>query len=137
MQSIEISNAEPPVYPNGDLVGVVEMLSPGTSGPAYCAELIRDALRAIHRATPPLSPSKRSTHRYAVPVLARAVAPHRAGHVSDVEAFAVLDHLLRSGLAAVEKVKLSRSAGRADVRDGLVLTAAGTKAADLEEATRA
>jgi hypothetical protein len=45
--------------------------------------------------------------------------------MSDDEAAAVLDHALRSGLVAVQPLKLARAGRRADVRNGLVLTPAG------------
>jgi hypothetical protein len=131
--SIEMGNAEPPIYPNGDKVGVVEVFKPGTCGPSFSPAMIRDALRAIDRATTPLSPSKRATARYAVPVITQAIVPHRGGRASDVEAAAVLDHLIRTGLIKVDKVKVSRTGGRSDERDGLVLTSAGKQTLEAEE----
>jgi hypothetical protein len=133
LTSVQMENAEPPVYPNGDRVGVVEVFRPGASGPAFPSGLIRDALRAIHDADPPLSPSKRATGRWAGPIIAAAIAPHREGRASDVEAVAVLDHLRRTGLITVEPVKLLRSGGRSDTRDSLVLTAAGKSALQVAD----
>jgi hypothetical protein len=123
--SIEMNNAEPPTYPSGDKVGVVEPFQPGASGPRFSPDIVRDALKAIDSSITPLSPSKRATGRYAVPTVAQAIAPHRGGRSSDIEAQAVLDHLIRSGLIRVDKVKLQRSGGRSDERDGLVLTPSG------------
>lgn len=123
--SVEMQNQRPPVYPAGDHVAVIEPFQPGTSGPMFPEQLIRDALAAVANATPPLSPSKRSSERYAAPVVAQAIAPHRAGQVSETEGQAVLDHLLRSGLIKVQPVKLARAGSRSDVRNGLVLTAMG------------
>jgi AAA domain len=131
--SVEMKNAQPPTYPKGDKVGVVEVFRPGAGGPRFSLVMIRDALRAIDSATTPLSPSKRATARYAVPVIAQAIAPHRGGRASDVEAAAVLDHLIRTGLIKVDKVKLSRTGGRSDERDGLVLTSAGKQTLEAEE----
>jgi hypothetical protein len=129
LKSIEIDNADPPIYPNGDKVGVVEVFQPGACGPQFLPDMIRDALRAIDVATTPLSPSKRAGGRYAVPAITQAIAPHRGGRASDTEAQAVLDHLIRSGLISVQQVKLTRGGGRSDFRNGLILTSAGKSAA--------
>ena len=114
-----------PIYPNGDKVGVVEVFQPGACGPRFSPEMIRDAVRAIDSAPTPPSPSKRATGRYAGPLIAQAIAPHRGGRVSDIEAEAVLDHLIRGGLVVVQQVKLARSGGRSDVRSALVVTSIG------------
>jgi hypothetical protein len=95
--------------------------------------MIRDALRVIDTASTALSPSKRATARYAVPIIAPAIAHHRSGRASDLEAAAVLDHLIRTGLIKVDKVKLSRPGGRSDARDGLVLTSAGKQVLEAED----
>jgi hypothetical protein len=126
--SVELDNAQAPVYPNGDKVGVVEAFQPSASGPRFSIDIVRDALLAINNAATPLSPSKRAVGRYAVPVIARAIAPHRGGRSSDTEAQAVLDHLIRSALLKIEKVKVPRPGGRSDERDGLLLTSAGKQA---------
>jgi hypothetical protein len=126
--SIDMLNAEPPIYLNGDKVGVVEVFKPGVGGPQYPPRMLHDVLRAITSTTTPLTPSKRSKARYAGPVIAQAMAPHRGGRCSDAEAESVLDHLIRSGLIRVDRVKLPRAGGRADERDGLVLTTAGERA---------
>jgi hypothetical protein len=132
LQIVEIQNQQPPIYLTGDRVAVIEEFHPGASGPAFPPQLIRDALLAVDAADPPLSPSKQSRERYAVPVIAQAIAPHRHGKASDTEAKAILDHIIRTGLAQVGSVKVSRPGGRSDARNGLVLTPAG-KAAVQEE----
>jgi hypothetical protein len=58
------------------------------------------------------------------------MAPHRGGRASDTEAEAVLDYLMRTGLVAVQQVKLARAGGRSDSRNGLVLTSAGKQQLD-------
>ena len=126
---VEIQNQQPPIYIAGDNVAVVEVFQPGTSGPVFAEQLIRDALAAVSSANPPLTPSKNSRERYAAPVIARAIARHRSGQTSEIEGKAVLDHLIRSGLIQVEDVKVPRSGGRADERKGLVLTPIGKAAA--------
>jgi hypothetical protein len=125
--SVELQNQQPPIYPYGDKVAVVETYQPGT-GPGYALVIIQDALKAIDSANPPLSPSKNATGRYAVPVIAAAIALHRGGKWSDVEAEGVLGHITRSGLASVQKVKVPRPGGRADERNGLVVTPEGKAA---------
>jgi hypothetical protein len=122
---VEIQNQEPPVYVTGDKVAVVDVFQPGSSGPVFPPQLIRDALAAVDLANPPLSPSKQSRDRYAAPVIAQAVAHHRGGRKSDAEGKAILDHLISSGLVHVQPVKVTRSAGRSDNRNGLILTPTG------------
>ena len=116
---------------------MIEKFEPGSSGPAFPPQLIRDALLALDAADPPLSSSKQANTRYAVPVIAQAIAPHRRNRADDIEGKNVLDHLLRSELVRVEDVKLSRAAGRSDTRKGLVLTPAGKAAMqkDIEVAS--
>ena len=128
ISSVEIQNQLPPVYPTGDKVAVVEIFQPGASGPVFAPQLIRDALAAVDRANPPLSPSKQSRDRYAAPVIAQAVAHHRSGRQSDAEGKAILDHLVSTGLVSVQPVKISRTGSRADNRNGLVLTSTGKAA---------
>ena len=75
--SIEMLNAQPPIYMHGDHVAVVEPFQPGTATLAFPIDLLRDALLAVEAANPPLSPSARSSDRYAAPVIADAIACHR------------------------------------------------------------
>jgi hypothetical protein len=131
IRSIDMQNAEPPIYTEGDNVAVVEVFRPGASGPAFPQQLVRDALLAIDAASPPLSPSKRSTDRYAAPAIAQAIASHRGGQASELEGKAVLDHLLGGGLVAAQDVKFPRAGGRSDTRKGLVLTPAGNAAMQI------
>jgi hypothetical protein len=123
--SVELPNQQPPIYPAGDKVAVVEVFQPGVSGPAYPPAMISDALKAIDSANPPLSPSKQAKGRYAVDVIAHAIAHHRGGKVSDVEAEGVLGHIQHSGLAVVQSVKVPRPGSRIDVRPGFVVTPEG------------
>jgi hypothetical protein len=123
--SVEIQNQQPPIYITGDRVAVVEQFHPGSSGPTFPPQLIRDALLALDAADPPLSPSKQSRDRYAGPTIAEAIAPHRRGQASGTDATAILDHIIRTGLVRVESVKVSRPGGRSDNRNGLVLTPTG------------
>jgi len=122
---VNMPNADPPIYMTGDQVAVVEPFQLGVSGPAFPDDLMRDALLAVDRASPPLTPSKRSPERYAAPVIADAIKPHRAGQASEMDGRAVLDHLMSAGLVAVADVKVFRSGKGSDTRKGLVLTAAG------------
>ena len=120
--NVEMNNAEPPVYPKGDNVGVVEVFQPDVSAPLFPPALIRTALRTLDQAVPPLSLSKRAADRYAVPALARALGPHRGGHMSDAEAESVLGHLKQAGLVKVEDVSIQRPGKGSDQRKGLMLT---------------
>jgi hypothetical protein len=126
--TVEIQNQQPPIYVTGDQVAVIAKFDPGSSRPAFPAELIRDVLLALDAADPPLSSAKQSGERYAVPVIAQAIAPHRGGRADDTEGKNVLDYVLRRGLVRIEDVKLSRAGSRADTRKGLVLTLAGKEA---------
>jgi hypothetical protein len=90
--------------------------------------VIRDVVKAIDSANPPLSPSKQAKGRYAADAIAQAIAHHRGGKVSDVEAEGVLGYIRDSGLAVVQSVKVPRPGGRADVRNGLVVTPQGKAA---------
>ena len=127
--SIEMPNADPPIYPNGDHVAVVEPFQPGASTLAFPVDLVTDALLAIECANPPLSPSARSPERYAAPVIADAIARHRSGQASETEGKAVLDHLMKTGLVEISEIKIARPGKGADVRKGLILTAAGKQTA--------
>jgi hypothetical protein len=126
--SVDMPNAQPPIYVNGDPVAVVEPFQPGVSSSRFSLQLVRDALLAVDSANPPLSPSKQSKDRYAAPVIAEAIAGHRGGHATEMDGKAVLDHLMSSGLIAVNEVKLSRPGKGSDTRKGLGLTAAGKAA---------
>jgi AAA domain len=134
--SVQINNAKPPTYPTGDQVGAIEVFKPGTSKAAYDPALVRDALTALDAATPPLSPSKNATGRYAADAIAAAIAPHRGGAVSAGDAEGLLRHIISCGLAAVQRVKIARSGGRADERNGLVVTPQGKAAMQLPAAAQ-
>ena len=123
--SVEIPNGQPPIYPNGDHVAVVEPFHPGASGPAFPRGLVRDVLAAIDAASPPLSQRKQARDRYAVPVITQAIAPHRSGAASEAEGKAVLDHLLMSNLVREADMKLARSGSRADTVKCLIVTPTG------------
>jgi hypothetical protein len=130
LRNVDMNNAAPPIYPDGDKVAVVEVFQPSASTAAFSTQIIRDTLSAIESASVPLSPSKRATGRYAIPVITRAIAHHRGGRASDTEAEAVLDYLIRTGWVAVQQVKLTRPGSRSDSRNGLVLTSAGKQQLD-------
>jgi hypothetical protein len=123
--SVDMQNAMPPIYLNGDQVAVVEPFVPGASSSAFPTALIRDALAAVDSADPPLTTAPQGRDRYAVPVIAQAIAPHRAGRVSEAEAKSVLNHLLASDLVRVSDIKLARPGKGSDPRKGLGLTQAG------------
>ena len=121
LKSIDMPNAEPPVYPHGDCVAVVERFIPNLTNPAFPALVITAALQAIRIANPLLSPHSRVAGTGAVPVIAAAIAPHRGGHASNVEAKAVLEYLMRSGQVASQPVQVSRPGRGPYTRNGLIV----------------
>ena len=123
--TVFMQNADPPIYTDGDRVAVVEPFQPGSSGPAFPPELIRDALAAVDGADPPFSPTKQAGDRYAPPVIAQAIASHRGGRALDAEGKSVFEHLKASDLVLVVDVKIARPGKGSDTRKGLVLTPAG------------
>ena len=120
--SVDIPNAEPPTYPNGDRVGVVERFQPNPSALAFAAPVITAAISVIASANPPLSPSSgRNVSYAAAPAIAKAIAPHMGGQASDKEAKAVLDYLVRTGRVAVQQVSVPRPGRGPYQRKGLVV----------------
>ena len=118
-------NAEPPVYMNGDQVAVVVPFKPDILRSAFPVDLVRDALLAVDSASRrSLRPNVRPS-AYAAPVIADAITHHRGGQPLEVDGKAVLDHLLKTGLVAVDEVRIVRLGKGADTRKGLMLTAAG------------
>jgi hypothetical protein len=118
--SVDMPNAEPPIYPHGDRVAVVEPFAPNPGGAVFPLPLITAALQAIAGANPPLSPSGRGTIN-AISVIAQAIAPHRGHNGSKVEAKAVLDHLLRSGRVAIQDVQVPRQGRGPYTRKGVAV----------------
>jgi AAA domain len=125
LKSVDMLNAEPPVYPHGDSVAVVEQFIPNPMSAVFCAPIIAAALQAIGSANPPLSPFGHAAGS-AVAVIAAAMAPHRAGNASNTEAKAVIDYLIRIGEVASQPVKVPRAGRGPYVRKGLVVIAAPT-----------
>jgi len=126
LKSVDMLNAEPPVYPHGDSVAVIERFVPNIMSPVFPSAVIAAALQAIGSANPPLSPFGRAAGTSAVAVIAAAIAPHRGGTASNAEAKAVLDYLMRSGKVAVQPVQIPRPGRGPYVRNGLVVIAAPT-----------
>ncbi|MBZ9706962.1 AAA family ATPase [Mesorhizobium sp. ESP7-2] len=106
--SVEVPNAQPPIYPHGDKVGVVEVFKPSLTATPFPQAMIDAALVAVGTAPTPLSPSPKSGD-YAVPVIARALAPQRNGIASDIEAKAILDYLHRVGRIQIGPVQVNRT----------------------------
>jgi hypothetical protein len=125
MVSVELPNAEPPIYPKGDRIGVVECFVPNTSGAVFPPAVINAALAAISGANPPLSPTGRVAGTSAMPTIAAAIAPHRGGNATDVEAKAVIDYLMRCGSVTVTSVKVPRPGRGPYIRKGLAVVGSG------------
>jgi hypothetical protein len=121
LKSVDMLNAEPPVYPHGDSVAAVERFIPNPMSAVFPAPVIAAALEAIGIANPPLSPHSRVAGTSAAAVISAAIAPHRGGHASNVEAKAVLDYLLRSGQVALQPVQVPRPGRGPYTRNGLIV----------------
>lgn len=106
--SVEMPNAQPPIYPHGDKVGVVELFRPSLTASPFPQAMIDAALVAVGTAPTPLSPSPKSAD-YAVSVIARALAPQRNGIASDIEAKAILDYLHRVGRVQIGPIQVNRT----------------------------
>ena len=124
--SVDLQNAQPPVYPNGDKVAAVEQYKPGAAAPAFNGQVASAALTAIGRAVPPLSPSSRGGND-PVPVILAAIAPHFGGKVSPADAKAVLQHLLNTGQIYSGPYNQPRQGRGAYIRQALYV--AGAKGA--------
>jgi AAA domain len=124
LKSVDMLNAEPPVYPHGDSVAVVERFIPNPMSAVFPAPVIAAALQSIGSANPPLSPFGHAAGTSAVAVIAAAIAPHLGGKASNAEAKAVLDYLARTGKVASQPVQVPRPGRGPYVRNGLVVIAA-------------
>jgi AAA domain/Primase C terminal 2 (PriCT-2) len=121
LKSVDMLNAEPPVYPRGDSVAVVERFIPNPMSAVFPAPVIAAALQSIGSANPPLSPFGRAAGTSAVAVIAAAIAPHLGGKASNAEAKAVLDYLMRAGNVASQPVRVQRPGRGPYTRNGLVV----------------
>jgi hypothetical protein len=111
--SVQLPNAEPPLYPVGDSVQVVVPYTPKPGASPAGAQAMAAALAAIRTAQPLLSSDRRAGDRYAAPILAAAIAPHLpGGRASEADGKAVLDTLLRQGAVRVQQMKVPRRNGR-------------------------
>lgn len=122
---VRMNNAKPPVYPEGDQVGVVEVYRPQVGGPAFPHDMVRDALLAISGAQPPLNPTPQAQKNRAVPVIAQAIVPHRSGRVDEVGAGSLLSHLDTTGLVTTAEIVEAGQKSRSFKRKALVVTDAG------------
>ena len=105
--SVDMPNAAPPVYPNGDAVGVVEEFKPSVAAIPFPQEMLDAVIKLIGSASPALSPSLKSSES-AVPKVAAAIGEFRGGCARDSEAKAVLDYLTRSGRVVISITKVNR-----------------------------
>ncbi|MET4017001.1 AAA family ATPase [Bradyrhizobium sp. S3.2.12] len=126
LKSVDMLNAEPPIYPHGDSVAVVEKFIPNPTSAVFPAPVIAAAMQAIGTANPPLSPFGRAAGTSAAAVIAAAIAPQLGGKATNAEAKAVLDYLMRIGNVAVQPVSVARPGRGPYVRNGLVVMATPT-----------
>lgn len=121
LKSVDMLNAEPPIYPHGDRVAVVEKFIPNPTSAVFPAPVIAAAMQAIGTANPPLSPFGRAAGTSAAAVIAAAIAPHLVGQASNANAKAVLDYLIRTGQVTTQPVQVPRPGRGPYTRNGLVL----------------
>ena len=114
--SVTLANAQPPIYPNGDSVGVIETFTPSLASTAYPQPILAAVVATIAAAIPPLAPSGRYSGLAAI---AAAIAPHRNGQASDAEAKAIIDYLIRQGTLAITDVLVPRPGHGTYTRKGL------------------
>ena len=126
--SVDANNAEPPIYPNGDRVGVIELFTPNQVSAAFPKPMIDAVLATIGSAKPPLSPSPRSPDS-ALRAIVGAIAPHRGGGATDADAKAIIEYVVRSGLVAEVDVQVPRHGRGPYTRKGLALTTASLQVA--------
>ncbi|MER2264076.1 AAA family ATPase [Methylobacterium oxalidis] len=122
---VQIDNARPPVYPEGDRVGVVEVYRPEAAGPAFPPGMVRDALHAIGGAQPPLNPTPQARKHRACTAVAQAIAHHRGGQTDEIGAASLLAHLDSAGLVVSAEVMEQGEKSRTFKRKALVVTDAG------------
>jgi hypothetical protein len=125
---VQLNNAEPPIYPHGDEVAVVETFTPNPAAAAYPAAMIQDVLTAIGQSNPPPSPFGRTPGTGAIPVVSAAMAPHRNGFASDAEAKSLVEYLIRHGQVVIGTVKVPRVGRGAYERQGLMVAGASNAA---------
>ena len=118
---VELSNADPPTYPRGDGVGVVEVTKPNPAGPAYPPALVHAATNTIAGAQVPLSTSANARARYALPHIVAAIAQHTGTNMSDAAVTGLIRHLIAQGIVEEKDVPIPRNGRGPDVRKGLVL----------------
>lgn len=114
LESVDLGNAQPPIYPHGDSVQVVVAFKPNPAADPFPPEATRAALQTIRQADPPLSPSARAPGRHAIPVVATAIAPHlQGGSIVQAEraAKAIIDRLVREGRIQIVQAQVPK-AGR-------------------------
>jgi hypothetical protein len=106
--SVKLANAEPPIYPEGDEVGVVQRYTPAPGARAVPKALIDAVLQAVRSADPPLSPTRRSHGAAAATTISRIISTHRGTSASEGEAQSLIDHLIAIGLLRAVKRKIGR-----------------------------
>jgi hypothetical protein len=121
--SIDLHNAQPPVYLTGDRVAAVEQYKPGTAATALNSQVASAALAVIASAVPPLSPSSQGGND-PVPAILAAIAPYFGGKARPTDAKAVLQHLLSTGQIFTGPYKQTRQGRGAYTRQALYVAGA-------------
>ena len=118
LHSVELPNAEPPVYPWGDNVGVVVPFTPNLGGSPYPAQVIQAVQTAITTAPIPLSPSPNSP-QFAVPVIASAMTTAQGQIATSADAKALLGWLIQTGQVTQGQMSVPRPGRGTYTRAGL------------------
>jgi hypothetical protein len=123
--SVDMMNADPPVYPHGDQVAVVEQFFANAStAPLFSKPVLDAAEQAIGAAQPPFAIRKQhGTYDY-VPGIAAAVQPILGRAVSDDECTAVVRRLMKLGRVAIAPAWVPKSGHGGYLRNSLVLVGA-------------
>ncbi|CAM5774427.1 hypothetical protein LMIY3S_04515 [Labrys miyagiensis] len=122
--SVELPNAEPPIYMNGDSVAVIETFTPVVTGGAFTQAILDAAYGVIASANPPFVANPRGANPLAADAIATAIAPLRGGQPSPADGDAVLRELMRIGKVAIGDAKVPRQDGGGTYRRKVLIACA-------------
>jgi len=126
LTSIEVPNSEPPLYPNGDHVGVVEKFVQNPSAPPFSNAIIHSALSMVNNSPVPFGVSSNSNN-YIIPKLIAAINPLTNGKANDAFAKSVVDYLINQSLLEITETKVPREGRGGYIRKCYGVTTIGMK----------